>query len=213
MKFIKYAGLKLASCAVVLAGLLSASSAHATPLIALNNPSPFGFTLYTVDFTATSSNTTLTALFRQDPAYWSFDDVSVTLQGGGSNLVVNGGFETGAAAPWYFVGQQGLPAAGVVSGGWFHSGSYSWVDGAVGGVDGIAQNFATNTGSNYTLSFWLAVNGGAISSFEIYAGEAVTSHEGNVIVGNPQAVPDSAGTIALLGLSLTAIAAYSRKKK
>src|SRR5580693_18506 len=52
---------------------------------------------YTVNFTATLSNTAITFAFREDPAFISFANASVTDTGleGGPNLLVNGNFSQG----------------------------------------------------------------------------------------------------------------------
>lgn len=53
---------------------------------------------YTYTFTASDINTQVSFLFRQDPAYWAFDDVSVTAPSSSTNLIVNSNFEGGAAS-------------------------------------------------------------------------------------------------------------------
>jgi hypothetical protein len=52
---------------------------------------------YTYTFTATDATTQVGFLFRQDPAFWAFDDVSVTAPASSTNLIVNPGFEDGSA--------------------------------------------------------------------------------------------------------------------
>ena len=118
---------------------------------------------YTYTFTASDINTQVSFLFRQDPAYWAFDDVSVTAPSSSTNLIVNSNFEGGAAssngsqpASWSLIGTPGLDAAGQLTADEnAHSGSYDWYDGAVGGFDGLAQTITTTPGVTYTLSFWL----------------------------------------------------------
>src|ERR1035437_72019 len=58
---------------------------------------PNAYTNYSVNFTATQASTVITFAFRHDPGYFALDDASVTLFGGGSNLLLNGGFEAGAS--------------------------------------------------------------------------------------------------------------------
>ncbi len=84
---------------------------------------------YTYTFTASDSSTQLSFLFRQDPAYWIFDDVSVTAAGSSTNLIANPGFEDGGdpsngSQPinWSMIGTPGLFAAGTLSGDNPHSG-------------------------------------------------------------------------------------------
>src|SRR5215471_8213462 len=52
------------------------------------------YTQYTTSFVATATTTNISFAFREDPAFLSLDDVSVTL-GGGPNLLTNPGFESG----------------------------------------------------------------------------------------------------------------------
>jgi hypothetical protein len=46
-------------------------------LLSLSDPSSFGYTLYTYDVTASSGSTLLDFTFRQDPAFFHLDDISV----------------------------------------------------------------------------------------------------------------------------------------
>ncbi|MCM0084402.1 cadherin-like beta sandwich domain-containing protein [Geomonas sp. Red32] len=128
---------------------------------------------FTYTFTATHSNTALTFLFRNDPNFFTLDNVSLKPAGGGSEMLINGNFEGGSAvgnpdqpASWALVGTQGLDAAGVLSSG-------TWYDGAVGGFDGIMQVMPTTVGQNYTLTFDLSNgqwSGQGITEILVYAG-------------------------------------------
>jgi autotransporter-associated beta strand protein len=172
----------------VVGGFASAMVGHpaAAQVISLNAGESYGYKQYTYTTTAASSTTWLSFFFRQDPSWWGFDDVSFVPAAGGGNLVTNPGFESGTSG-WTLVGQQGLPYAGrVASGspgngyGYSRSGSRWWLDGAVGGADGIAQSVATTVGDSYTLSFWLAggSGGGPNSSsvlFKAFVGNQVSS--------------------------------------
>ena len=166
------------------------------------------YTDYTYSYTATLAQTYITFEFRQDPAYWGLDDISVK-NSGGTNLVGNGGFETGDLTDWTLIGTQGLDAAGEVSSGSpgtstenSHSGSYFFSDGAVGGVDGIYQSFNTVVGQTYTANFWLANDGGgpALALVEVGAKDAAYSNDasapGNLALaaGGTVTSPDSETT-------------------
>lgn len=50
-------------------------------LVALSNPNAFDYTLYSYSLTASSASTLLSFSFRQDPAYFHLDDVSVSPTG------------------------------------------------------------------------------------------------------------------------------------
>lgn len=127
---------------------------------------------YDFTFTATGTTTDLSFMFRNDNAYTGLDDVSVTQVGGGPNLVANGGFELGGShsaalgallpADWAAIAQPGITPDGTLqpnvpdgnSANSAHTGTASWLDGTVGGFDGISQSLATTPGTDYTLSFW-----------------------------------------------------------
>jgi hypothetical protein len=56
---------------------LFTASFGSNPLLSLTNAGSFGFTQFHYLVTATTSTTSLSFNFRQDPAYWVLDDVSV----------------------------------------------------------------------------------------------------------------------------------------
>jgi fibronectin-binding autotransporter adhesin len=169
----------------------STAKAQVTTLLDLENTPGQGYTLYTFSIQAQLAQTFLTFEFRQDPAYWRLDDVSVT-SSVGTELLLNGGFENGSYGgqdtpnDWTLIGQAGLDAGGRVSGGCAHSGIYCYNDGAVGGVDGLYQAFSTTIGATYSLSFWLANDGGAPTSAVVQVGASLD--QGGVLVPPPPTV-------------------------
>jgi hypothetical protein len=132
------------------------------------------YTQYSAPFIATTSESTVTFVFRHDPGFFAFDDASVVdTTTPGANLLLNPGFEIGAptapgggAPDWTYFEQAGLVDVGVpvlgfeapspTDGLTAHSGSFFWDDGATGGYDGIDQSFATTVGDLYDVSFYLA---------------------------------------------------------
>lgn len=120
----------------------------------------FGFS-----FVATTVSTDLTFAFRHDPGFIRLDDVSVTA-GGGSNLVVNGGFEdgpinSGAPQGWTYANIFGSLAGGQVLDNLPRTGSLYYRSGSIQAYDAITQNISTVIGTTYDVSFWALSSEGA----------------------------------------------------
>lgn len=84
-----------------------------------------------------------------DATYTLFDDVVTGTAASGSNVIVNGGFETGTLGSW-----TAASAASVVSGG--HTGSYAARVGSTSPTNGdssISQTFTAPSGTT-NVSFW-----------------------------------------------------------
>ena len=144
-------------------------------------PIPHSYTDYSVNFTAIGSTTDLAFAFREDPAYFFLDNVSVTLAGGGPQLVSDGDFSTVGTGggdltgtPWTYDDNYGVEIApGFIRTGCGTSGGNCWYDGAVDAYDGIDQNISTVAGQTYTLSFALWDDSGQINASQI-AGDGVS---------------------------------------
>ena len=140
-------------------------------------PTPQNYTLFTTSFVAGDSQffTTVNFAFRETPAYFGFDDVSVVAAGTHHNLLSDPGFEDSASAVGTsFPGNQwgrwiqpiDTAAIGEVSTATSpygcssgpHSGVVFWCDGSVQGYDGIYQTVATLPGTTYDVSFYLDDN-------------------------------------------------------
>jgi hypothetical protein len=120
---------------------------------------------YSFNYTPTVTGSQFVMLtFRQDPAYWYVDNVSVKAAGSSTNLMTNGNMTTGgsmivntatygdiyinAPTAWGVSYQNGVyPSA---AGTWMNG---QWVDGAVGSYDGIYQGISMTAGVTYTISF------------------------------------------------------------
>jgi hypothetical protein len=132
------------------------------------------YTQYNASFVATSSLSTVTFEFRNDPGFFGFDAASVSdVTTPSGNLLLNPGFENGAPTvaggsvpDWTYFEQaalsslgfpfSGLEAASGTDGLSAFSGNFFWVDGATGGYDGISQTITTTVGDTYDISFELS---------------------------------------------------------
>jgi hypothetical protein len=111
-----------------------------------------------VSFTANLANTDITFAFREDPAFISFSNASLTntTTGSSTNLLLNGNFASGSgqnATDWTYANIFGATAGGEVSSSCGGGLSTCWFDGAVQAYDAIAQGVTTTIGDTYLLSF------------------------------------------------------------
>jgi fibronectin-binding autotransporter adhesin len=128
----------------------------------LNN-TPEQFQNYSFTYTPSQTGSQYIQLaFRQDPAFWTVTNVTLTAAGSSTNLLQNGNFATGGTitaqtnngpmsvnTPTYWgVAYQ----AGIYPGA---AGSWSpgmWYDGAVGSFDAIYQGVTLTAGVTYTVT-------------------------------------------------------------
>ncbi|CAF4435619.1 unnamed protein product [Rotaria socialis] len=130
-----------------------------------NISSTSGYVYYSYSYQSTASSLTLTMAFRQDPAYWALDDISVALSTGGPNLVQNPGFETGSLTGYYTLcNPSSSSSSGTVSSAYPHSGTDCYYDGSIGNPDYLSQTMAAIPNNYYTISFWLWNKGGPANS-------------------------------------------------
>jgi len=97
-----------------------------------------------------------------------------------SDLVQNGGFETGDFTSWTQSGNTGF--TGVAGGP--HSGSFAAFFGPIGSLGFLSQDLTTVVGEAYDLSFWLQNDGGTPSVFEVIW-DAITIFN----ISNPPSFP------------------------
>jgi hypothetical protein len=129
------------------------------------------YQMYTVNFTASLASTAITFAFRDDPAFISFSNPSVTdLTVPGSNLLTNSTFSgaTGTSTPvgWTYANTYGATYGGVVTASCGVGGGNCWYDGAVQAYDAISQTITTTPEHLYQISFWVAENSGCSTDTE-----------------------------------------------
>jgi fibronectin-binding autotransporter adhesin len=150
--------------------------------------SPGQYSTYSYSFTpAQSGSDYVLFAFRQDPAYWSFGNVQVTLPGSSTNLLINGNMQYGgpvtvstnsgiqyiqAPTHWGVVYQSGIypAAAGLWSGSGGPQGIGQWYDGAVGSFDGIYQGLSVTAGQTYNVKFQALSTYGVANTSSIQIG-------------------------------------------
>ncbi len=103
--------------------------------------------------------------------------VALLLAGAGSahadNIVVNGGFETGNFSGWTQNGSFTIVTGGpkhtgnYVGGYGPHSGDYFAGLGTVGSLGTLSQTLNTVAGQTYTLSYFMASDGGTPNEFRV----------------------------------------------
>lgn len=186
------------------------------------------YTQFNTSFIADNSSEYVSFAFREVPAFFAFDDASVTQSGSTTNLLADPGFETasygqncnhtnslGCPTGWgAWIQPVDVTAIGQVAtngdtygcnvGG--HSGTNFWCDGSVEGLDAVYQQVSRLTvGSTYSISWWLQDDSGsAITTPDIdmwvYAGDAIPV--GTIPIGTSTPEPAS---VALFGFGLLAV--------
>jgi hypothetical protein len=127
-------------------------------LLSISSVNNTGYTCYAYEWTAPNTGmVTLAFQFRNDPVTWYLDDVSV--YDGGTEMLVNGGFESGSLSPWAVTFPNGPCVGGSPPGQLCnttsHTGSYDYCDGCNTVADQVSQSFMATAGQVYVISFWL----------------------------------------------------------
>lgn len=202
----------------MLVALFCATSAYTQTLPSgsvgvVSNNTPNTWQSFTYTFTPTQTGANFVGFaFRQDPAFWTFDNVRLTTSGSSTNLLVNGAFDNGGSfsvttnngpsqiqAPtnwgvWYQNGTYPAAAGSWTDVGGTHTGV--WYDGAVGSFDGIYQGVNLVAGTTYTIAFDVSGNGtsnGSSIQLGAYGGACATV----TIAPDQCTIPSSVGFTTL----------------
>jgi hypothetical protein len=222
--------------------VVSAAMSAPAALAQINEPPPSGAILdlagqpvnhgaaatESISFDAALTTTDITFAFREDPAFISFSDVSLTnlTTGSMTNLILNGNFASGSgenATNWTYANVYGAEAGGEVSSGCGGGLATCWYDGAVQAYDAIDQDVATVIGDNYLLSFAYSDNSGLTTFSDLSTNGNITGTGGNGIdilayaqaglppAGNVTPEPDSIWLMSTGALMLGAAYYYKRR--
>ena len=224
--------IRILAAAFVLFGLLAGQASASQ---ALNNAPPVGpiildldgtaiphsYVNYSATFIATAAATNLSFAFRDDPAFLSLDNVSVTT-GAGPNLATDPGFEAGtigsnAPAGWTYLNIFGATFSGAVTGGCGNGGK-CYYDGAVQAYDSISEVISTVIGALYTVRFSLqeSSNQTTFSALSTNGGATGTGGNGINLVVYAGALPTPApepGALASFGIGLIGLGSIRRRRK
>ena len=206
MKFIKRALVALSLCLGLTA---QAQSLPAGSIGSVQGNTANQFSNYSFSFTPGSSGSDYVGFaFRQDPAFWTFQNPSVTAQGSSTNLLVNGNLQSGGPVQVTVNGGTQTINAPANWGVWYQNGTYpaaagswspgQWYDGAVGSFDGIYQGIQVTGGIRYTITFsamsnnvvdnnsvQLGVYAGACTSVSLAASQCVPSLPSMGVIAQP----------------------------
>ena len=201
-----------------IAALFCVSSVYAQNLPAgslgsVTSNTPNTWQTFTYNFTPSTSGANFIGFaFRQDPAFWTFDNVRISAAGSTTNLLTNGGFDTGGQFSVTTTNGPSSMQAPTNWGVWYQNGTYPaaagtwtniggnhggvWYDGAVGSFDGIYQGVVLQAGTTYTVSFEVSGNNASNASsiqLGIYGGACSTV----TLAADQCTIPSSVGFTTL----------------
>jgi len=202
---------KIMAAFVALFAFVSVAQAQTLPsgyLGTVTNNTPNTWQTFTYTFTpSTTGANFLGFAFRQDPAFWTFDNVRLTASGSATNLLINGAFDTGGAFSVTTSNGPSSIQAPTNWGVWYQNGTYPaaagtwqssgvWYDGAVGSFDGIYQGITLQAGTTYTITFDVSGNNTANTS-SIQLGVYGGACDNISIAANQCTIPSSVGFTTL----------------
>jgi len=188
MKRVVFASCLLCAAALMVPSNILAQNAPAGSIFNLDTVQTTPLTSYqpfSTSFVADNSSEFVSFAFRETPAYFAFDDASVIVQGGSTNLLADPGFEAatdgqncnhnnalGCPSGWgAWIQAVDVSAIGQVATNSdpygcppnaAHSGTNFWCDGSVQGYDAVYQQLTGLTvGSTYNIHFSLGDNSGS----------------------------------------------------
>jgi len=141
---------------------------------------PYASFLYT--YTAISNVTRIAFAYRRQNYYFALDSISVRDYAAPSTeILTNGGFETGDLTSWIYCNQNNASSTGGVKANTIFSynnftyypqaGTYYYAAGSIISADYISQSFPTIIGHQYNVSMWSMYPGtGNLTSANLFLG-------------------------------------------
>jgi len=242
MKRVVFASCLLCAAAIMVPSSILAQDAPAGSIFNLDTVQTTVLSSYqpfATSFVADNTSEYVSFAFRETPAYFAFDDASVIIQGGSTNLLADPGFESatfgqncnhnnslGCPSGWgawiqavdvSAIGQVATAADhyGCGSNG-PHSGTAYWCDGSVQGYDAVYQQLTGLTvGSRYNINFFLGDDSGSAPNQGSESSQIdMLVYAGDSLpVGTiPLGTPEP-GTLSLIGAGILAIGVALRRRR
>jgi hypothetical protein len=120
---------------------------------------------YSYNYTAIGSSTRIAFAMMRQTGYFVLDDISVrNFAAPNTEIIANGGFESGDLTSWAYCDQNNASSTGGVKSNSSHftydnftyfsySGSYYYIGGSPVATDYISQTFPTIIGDQYSVTF------------------------------------------------------------
>lgn len=143
-------------CTTSLSGITMVASCSPCTAFPFYYQSIYNYTAFTV-------TTILAFSLRRWNAYFAIDNVSVRDYAAPSTeILVNGGFETGSLTPWVYCNQMNISSTGGIRSNFSHasfgyypqSGIYFYVGGSNISADYLFQSFPTQIGHQYKVTIY-----------------------------------------------------------
>lgn len=242
MKRKVFAGCLLCAAAMMVPSNILAQDAPPGAIFNLDTVQATTLTSYQqfmTSFVADNASEFVSFAFRETPAYFAFDDATVIIQGGSTNLLADPGFESatdgqncnhnnslGCPSGWgawiQAVDTSAIGQVATTSNPYgcppnvAHSGTNFWCDGSVQGYDAVYQQLTGLTvGSTYNISFFLGDNSGAPpnqASENSQVDMLVYAGDSLPVGSIPLGTPEP-GTLSLIGAGILAIGVALRKRR
>ena len=125
--------------------------------------------MYSNVFTATSTSTIIrfSSATDQSNKDWYIDSVSIVPSTGGSNILINGNFESGPSVGWQVLSCSSSCYAVIATSVKCLGGSGSCYNNActpTTNIQFVEQYFTTTIGATYNISYWLLKGGAGVGS-------------------------------------------------